>query len=74
MGLPNVSLETAVPYVAAAYIGIWVILFGYLIALGGKLSGLRRQVDALSDAVKSRTAKAEAASGDKAFEKTEVKV
>ena len=53
-GLPNVSLETAIPYVAAAYIGIWVILFGYLISLGGKLSGLRRQVEALADAVKAK--------------------
>ncbi len=52
-GLPNVSLETAIPYVAAAYIGIWVILFGYLVSLSGKLAGLRRQIDALTDAVKS---------------------
>ena len=52
--LPNVSLATAVPYVAAAYIGIWVILFGYLISLGGKLAGLRRQVDVLADAVKAK--------------------
>ena len=51
-GLPNVSLATAIPYVAAAYVGIWVILFGYLISLGSKLSGLRRQIDALADAVK----------------------
>ncbi len=60
-GLPNVSLETAIPYVAAAYIGIWVVLFGYLITLGGKLSTLRRQVDALSDAVKSKKRNAETA-------------
>ena len=60
-GLPNVSLETAIPYVAAAYIGIWVVLFGYLISLGGKLSSLRRQVDALSDAVKSKKGTAETA-------------
>jgi CcmD family protein len=54
-GLPNVSLETAIPYVAAAYIGIWVILFGYLVSLSGKLAGLRRQIDALTDAVKGRS-------------------
>ena len=53
--LPNVSLATAIPYVAAAYIGIWVILFGYLVSLGGKLSGLRRQVDVLADAVKAKS-------------------
>ena len=52
--LPSVSLETAIPYVAAAYVGIWVILFGYLVSLGGKLAGLRRQVDALADAVKAK--------------------
>ena len=63
-GLPNVSLATAIPYVAAAYIGIWVILFGYLVSLGGKLAGLRRQVDALADAVKAKDP----------FEKTEAKV
>ena len=60
-GLPNVSLETAIPYVAAAYIGIWVVLFGYLITLGGKLSSLRRQVEALSEAVKSKKRTAETA-------------
>ena len=53
--LPSVSLETAIPYVAAAYIGIWVVLFGYLVSLGGKLAGLRRQVDALAEAVKAKS-------------------
>lgn len=57
--LPNVPLETAISYVAAAYIGIWVLLFAYLVVLTSRLTGLRRQVDALSDAVKSKKNKAE---------------
>ena len=54
MGLPSVSLETAIPYVAAAYIGIWAVLFGYLVVLGGRLSGLRRQVDTLTAVVSKK--------------------
>lgn len=58
--LPDVPLENAIPYVAAAYIGIWVIFFAYLLVLGGKLSGLRRQVEALTEEVerKKKTEKA----------------
>ncbi len=52
----NISLETAVPYVAAAYIGIWVIFFGYLMVLNGKLGNLHKQVEALTDVVKRKGA------------------
>jgi len=53
----TIPLETAIWYVAGAYIGIWVILFGYLLVMGNKLAALRRQVEALTDAVgrKSKT-------------------
>lgn len=59
MGLPNVSLATAIPYVAAAYIGIWGVLFVYLLVLGGRVSGLRRQIVALTDAVEAKAKKEE---------------
>ncbi|MDP1809577.1 MAG: CcmD family protein [Actinomycetota bacterium] len=54
MGIKDIPLQTAVSYVAGAYIGIWVILFGYLLAMGSKLSNLRRQVDALTEAVERK--------------------
>lgn len=54
MGLQNIPLENAVSYVAGAYIGIWVIFFVYLLAMGSKLSNLRRQVDALTEAVERK--------------------
>jgi len=52
--LKEVPLATAIAYVAAAYIGIWVILFGYLLSMGSKLSGLRRQVEVLTEAVERK--------------------
>lgn len=54
--MENISLETAIPYVAAAYIGIWVIFFGYLVVLAGKLGNLNKQVQALTDVVKRKSA------------------
>ena len=51
MGLKDIPLETAINYVAGAYIGIWVIFFAYLAAMGGKVSNLRKQVEALTEAV-----------------------
>jgi CcmD family protein len=61
LALQNIPLETAISYVAAAYIGIWVILFGYLVVLGKRMFHLSRQVEALTVAVsakKDRPAKA----------------
>lgn len=52
--LPDVPLKSAILYVAAAYIGIWVIFFIYLLSLAGKLSGLRRQVEALTEEVERK--------------------
>jgi len=46
------SITKMVPFVAAAYIGIWVISFGYLIYLGRSLMGLNKQVKILSDTIK----------------------
>ncbi len=53
----TVSLETAIGYVAAAYIGIWVIFFIYLAVAASRLSNLRKQVEALSEAVKTKSKK-----------------
>jgi CcmD family protein len=43
--------------VAAAYIGIWVILFGYLVTLGRRMFHLSRQVEALTVAVNAKKAR-----------------
>ena len=51
MDINNVPLETAINYVAGAYIGIWVIFFAYLAVMGSKVSNLRKQVEALTEAV-----------------------
>ena len=53
----NVSLETAIGYVAAAYMGIWMIFFIYLAVAASRLSNLRKQVEALSEAVNDKTKK-----------------
>lgn len=47
----KVALQTAIWYVAGAYIGIWLILFGYLLFLGSRLSSLLKQVEALKEEV-----------------------
>jgi len=52
--METVSLQTAIPYVAAAYIGIWLVLFAYLVTLNGRLSGLRMQVEALAEAINTK--------------------
>jgi len=44
-----ITLARAIPYVAAAYMGIWLIAFGYLLSLGSKVSKLVREVKILSE-------------------------
>ncbi|HEX21644.1 MAG TPA: CcmD family protein [Actinobacteria bacterium] len=46
------SLVKNIPYVAAAYIGIWVIAFAYLIYLGRTMIGLSKQVKLLNETIK----------------------
>lgn len=48
------SFREAVPYVVAAYMGIWALLFVYLLVLGSRLSGLRREIDALTKTVEKK--------------------
>ncbi len=55
--MEQISLETAIGYVAAAYMGIWMIFFVYLAVAASRLSNLRRQVEALSEAVKAKNIK-----------------
>lgn len=50
----KVALETAIWYVAGAYIGIWVLLFGYLLFLGSRLSFLFKQVEALKEEISEK--------------------
>ena len=52
--METVKLETAISYVAGAYIGIWLLLFVYLVVLNGRLRSLRMQVEALSEALSSK--------------------
>ena len=46
------SLVKNIPFVAAAYIGIWVIAFAYLIYLGRTMINLNKQVKILSETIK----------------------
>jgi len=46
------SLAKTIPFVAGAYIGIWVISFAYLIYLGRNLMGLSKQVKVLTETIK----------------------
>jgi hypothetical protein len=46
-GLP---LAQAIRYVAAAYIGIWLVVVVYVSILAGQLGKLRREVRLLADA------------------------
>jgi len=42
-----VTLRDAVPYVAAAYLAVWVVILLYVAIIGRKLGRLERQLDEL---------------------------
>lgn len=48
----DASLAKTIPFVAAAYIGIWVVAFAYLIYLGINLMNLNKQIKVLSETIK----------------------
>lgn len=50
-GLP---LETAIRYVAAAYIGIWLAVLAYVVMLANQTAKLRREIRLLSETVAKR--------------------
>lgn len=41
------TLRDAVPYVAAAYLAVWVVILLYVAIIGRKLGRLERQLDEL---------------------------
>lgn len=41
------TLRDAVPYVAAAYLAVWVVILLYVTIIGRKLGRLERQLDEL---------------------------
>lgn len=50
-GLP---LERAIPYVAAAYIGLWLAVLAYVVIMANQVSKLRREIKLLADQVARR--------------------
>ncbi len=48
------EIKEALPYVAAAYMGIWVVLLGYVFVLNNRLSGVKKELGALSEALDKR--------------------
>lgn len=55
MNLPAVlTLREAIPYVAGAYIGIWVVSFGYLFYMGRNLARLQQELTVLAKAVQKK--------------------
>jgi CcmD family protein len=57
-GLP---MQEAVKYVAAAYIGIWLVVVVYVSILASQLGQLRREVRLLADTAAKRGAAAPSA-------------
>lgn len=51
------ELREAVPYVVAAYMGIWLAIVIYFLVIQGKLSALSKQLDALMKAIDKGTSK-----------------
>lgn len=55
--MADLELAKAVPYVAGAYIGIWVVSFGYLLFMGRNLVRLHQEVKVLSQVVQKKAGK-----------------
>jgi CcmD family protein len=50
-----VTLREAVPWVAAAYLLVWVVILAYVAIIGRKLSRLERALDELEGAAPEST-------------------
>jgi CcmD family protein len=48
------GIKEALPYVVCAYMGIWVVLFGYVFVTNNRLSGVSKELGALSEAFQKR--------------------
>ncbi len=44
-------MKDQLPYVVGVYMGIWVVLLGYVFIVNNKLSGLKKELTALNKAV-----------------------
>ncbi|NCO65178.1 CcmD family protein [Candidatus Aquicultor secundus] len=47
-------MKDQLPYVVGVYMGIWVVLLGYVFIVNNKLSGLKKELGALSKAVEKK--------------------
>ncbi|HEY3375086.1 MAG TPA: CcmD family protein [Candidatus Aquicultor sp.] len=47
-------MKEDVPYVVAVYMGIWVVLLGYVVVVNNKLSGLKKELSALSKFIEKK--------------------
>ena len=54
--MPALPLDDAGPYVAGAYLVFLGLLLVYLAIMAGRLSGLQRDIEELSEAVERRDA------------------
>ena len=52
--MATLTLKEAIPFVAGAYIGIWVISFGYLMYMGRNLARLHQELKVLAQAVQKK--------------------
>ncbi|MEW6184007.1 MAG: CcmD family protein [Bacillota bacterium] len=48
------GFNEALPYVVGAYMGIWVVLLGYVTVLNNRLSKVKKELGALSEAFEKR--------------------
>ena len=55
--MADLELAKAIPFVAGAYIGIWVISFGYLLFMGRNIARLHQELKVLSQVVQKKAEK-----------------
>lgn len=48
------EFNEAVPYVVAAYMGIWVVLLGYVLSVNGKLSKINKELGVLGKTLEKK--------------------
>ncbi len=57
-----------VAFLFAAFAVIWIMIFGYCLFIGGKIGGLRQDVEGLRDDLAARAGQEPGATGDTARE------
>lgn len=53
-------------FLFAAFAIIWLLIFGYFLFIGGRIGGLRQDVEILRDELSARTEDPEEATADRA--------